>query len=41
MKLTTAQRMKMPQKEYALPGKRFPMNDKAHAVAAERLIWPR
>lgn len=37
-KLTTAQRKSMPQSKYALPGKRFPLPDKGHAVAAERLV---
>lgn len=34
-KLTTKQRKAMPQSEYALPGKRFPVNDKAHAANAK------
>jgi len=33
--LTTKQRKAMPQSEYALPGKRFPVNDKAHAGNAK------
>lgn len=34
-KLTTKQRKAMPASEYALPGKRYPVNDKNHAVAAK------
>jgi len=30
-KLTTKQRKAMPQSDYALPGKRFPVEDKNHA----------
>lgn len=30
-KLTTEQRNRMPQKEFALPGGRYPMNDPNHA----------
>jgi hypothetical protein len=30
-KLSTKQRKAMPQAEYALPGKRFPLNDASHA----------
>jgi len=30
-KLSTKQRKAMPQSEYALPGKRFPLNDASHA----------
>jgi hypothetical protein len=30
-KLTTAQRNAMPQKEFALPGGRYPINDPNHA----------
>jgi hypothetical protein len=37
-RLTTAQRKKLPSSTYALPGKKFPMPDKAHAIAAERLV---
>jgi hypothetical protein len=33
--LTAAQRKAMPQSEYALPGKNYPINDKSHAVMAE------
>ena len=32
--LTASQRRRMPQGEYALPGKRFPINDRNHAEAA-------
>jgi len=35
MKLTTKQRDKMPPKEFALPGGRYPINDKAHAANAK------
>jgi len=34
-KLTAQQRKAMPQREYALPGKRFPVNDKTHAAVAK------
>jgi len=34
-KLTTKQRKAMPQSEYALPGKRFPVEDRAHAGNAK------
>src|SRR5579863_8869653 len=37
-KLSTAARKKLPAKSFALPGRRFPVNDAAHAVAAERLV---
>ena len=33
--LTTKQRKAMPQKDYALPGKRFPVEDRAHAANAK------
>lgn len=33
--LTTKQRKAMPQAEYALPGKRFPVNDRSHAANAK------
>jgi hypothetical protein len=33
--LTAAQRKAMPQSEYALPGKNYPINDRAHAKIAE------
>ena len=29
--LSSKQREKMPQKQYALPGKRYPINDASHA----------
>lgn len=35
--LTSKQRAHMPQSEYALSGKRFPINDAPHAEAAIRL----
>lgn len=31
MKLTSKQRKRLPQSEYALPGKRYPIPDKSHA----------
>jgi hypothetical protein len=34
-KLTTKQRDSMPKKEFALPGGRYPVNDKAHAANAK------
>lgn len=37
-RLTAKQRKDLPQSKYALPGKRFPIPDKAHAIAAERLV---
>jgi hypothetical protein len=33
-KLTTAQRKKIPQSKFALPGGRFPLTDKKHDKAA-------
>lgn len=33
-KLTAAQRRKIPSKDFALPGGRYPINDKNHAKAA-------
>jgi hypothetical protein len=33
-KLTTKGRKRMKSKKFALPGKRYPINDKAHARAA-------
>jgi len=36
--LSTKARKSMPQSKYALSGKRFPEEDKAHAIAAERLV---
>ena len=37
-KLSTAQRKKLPKKDFAGPGRSFPIPDKAHAIAAERLV---
>lgn len=37
-KLSTAERNALPDSAFALPGRRFPIQDKAHQVAAERLI---
>ena len=37
-KLSTAARKKLPNSAFAGPGRSFPINDKAHAVAAERLV---
>lgn len=34
-KLTTKARKNMPQSEFALPGKRYPVNDRAHAANAK------
>lgn len=36
-KLTKAARARIPSREFAGPGRSFPVEDKAHAVAAERL----
>jgi hypothetical protein len=36
--LSTKTRKKLPRKDFALSGRRFPIEDKAHAVAAERLV---
>lgn len=36
-KLTTKARKAIPSSKFALKGRRFPIEDKAHAVAAERL----
>ncbi len=33
-KLTTKARKKLPKKTFALPGRKYPLNDKAHARAA-------
>ena len=37
-KLTAAQRKKLPAKSFAGPNRSFPIPDKAHAIAAERLV---
>lgn len=37
-KLTAKARSKIPGREFAGPGRSFPIEDKAHAVAAERLV---
>ena len=37
-KLTAAQRKKLPAKSFAGPGRSFPVEDKAHAQAALRLV---
>jgi hypothetical protein len=34
-KLTTAARTKLPSSDFALPGRRFPVEDKAHARDAK------
>lgn len=34
-KLTTAERKEMPKSEFALPGGRYPVNDRGHAIAAK------
>ena len=38
MKLSTEARKKLPDSAFAGPGRSFPVQDKAHAVAAERLV---
>lgn len=37
-KLTTKARAKIPTSKFAGPGRSFPIENKAHAVAAERLV---
>jgi len=37
-KLSTAQRKKLPSSTFAGPNRSFPIPDKSHAVAAERLV---
>jgi hypothetical protein len=37
-KLTTGQRNSLSEKAFALPGRKFPIPDRSHAVAAERLV---
>ena len=37
-KLTSKARSKIPTSKFAGPGRSFPIEDKAHAVAAERLV---
>jgi hypothetical protein len=37
-KLTPGQRKALPSSDFALPGGKFPIPDKSHAVAAERLV---
>lgn len=37
-KLSADARKKLPGKDFAGPGRSFPIEDKAHAVAAERLV---
>ncbi len=37
-RLTAAQRNKLPNSAFAGPNRTFPINDKAHAIAAERLV---
>lgn len=36
-RLTTQDRKNLPASKFALPGGRFPIPDKAHAIAAKRL----
>lgn len=36
-RLTTMQRKRLPKSTFAGPGRSFPIPDKAHAIAAERL----
>jgi len=33
-KLTTAERKRLPKKDFALPGRRYPVNDRSHAANA-------
>ena len=37
-RLSTRQRKNLPSGDFALSGGRFPIPDKAHAIAAERLV---
>ena len=37
-KLTAKARSKIPSSQFAGPGRSFPIEDKAHAVAAERMV---
>lgn len=37
-RLTSAQRKKLPASKFAGPNRSFPIPDKAHAIAAERLV---
>ena len=37
-KLTAKARSKIPSSQFAGPGRSFPIENKAHAVAAERLV---
>lgn len=37
-KLTAAGRRALPNNQYAGPGRTFPIPDKSHAVAAERMV---
>jgi hypothetical protein len=37
-KLTTEERNKIPESEFALPGRRYPVEDKNHAEAARSRI---
>jgi hypothetical protein len=37
-KLTSGQRSKLPSKDFAGPGRSFPVEDRAHAQAALRLV---
>jgi hypothetical protein len=37
-RLTASQRKKLPKKDFAGPGRSFPIPDKAHATAALRLV---
>ena len=36
--LSSGQRAKLPSSDFAGPGRSFPIPDKAHAIAAERLV---
>lgn len=37
-RLSSAQRKSLPSSDFAGPNRSFPMPDKAHAIAAERLV---
>jgi hypothetical protein len=36
-KLSTAKRKKLPDSDFAGPGRSYPVNDRSHAIAAKRL----
>jgi hypothetical protein len=37
-KLSTASRNALADRTFALPGRKFPLPDRSHAIAAERLV---